>query len=82
MEKAEKEKKEKEEQQEAREEENILNEKEKLRLELERMENSEESEGKNDETIVIDHTTEVEPRDTAGENNENNVTEVTLADYV
>ncbi|XP_073321609.1 urea transporter 2 [Pagrus major] len=86
MEKAEKERKEKEEQQKATEEEIILNEKEKLRLELERMEkgivDSEESEGKNDETLVKDHTQEVEPLDTAGENKRNHVTEVTPADYV
>lgn len=82
MEKAEKERKEKEEQQKATEEEIILNEKERLRLELDRMENSEESGDKNDETLVKIHTSEVEALDTAGENKESNVTEDTLADYV
>ncbi|CAJ1068866.1 PREDICTED: urea transporter 2-like [Xyrichtys novacula] len=64
MEKAEKEKLEREEQQKAIEEEMILNEKEQLRLQLERMEGggqeSEALEGQRDEMYVEDDTPEVE----------------------
>ena len=85
MEKAEKEKKERDEQQRAIEEEVILSEKEQLRLELERMEEgkvtSEASEGKNDETQIKDHVLEMEQQGTE-ETRQNNLTEVTVADYV
>lgn len=71
MEKAEKEKKEKEEQQKAIKEDVILNEKEQLRLQLERMEEgrvaSEASEGIHDKTHVEGHAPEVEQQGTEEE---------------
>ncbi|XP_022611622.1 urea transporter 2-like [Seriola dumerili] len=77
MEKAEKERKEKEEQQRAIEEELILNEKEQLRLELERMEEgrvaSEAPEGENDETPEAEQQSMKSDSD---------LTEVTLPDHV
>ncbi|XP_070760128.1 urea transporter 2 isoform X1 [Enoplosus armatus] len=85
MEKAEKEKKERE-QQKAIEEEVILNEKEQLRLELERMEEgrvaSEASQCTNDETRVKDHATGVQQQDTEEEIRHNDLTEVTVAGNV
>lgn len=81
MEKAEKDRKGREEHQKAIEDEVILNEKEQLRLELERMKEgrvaSEASEGKNDETRGVEQrgTEEEEIR-------HNDLTEVTFADYI
>lgn len=75
LEKAEKERKEKEEQQRANEEQVIQNEKEQLRIELERLEEgrvaSEPSEGENDVTQ--------EPEDN---NSVSDLTEVTATDFV
>lgn len=77
MEKAEKERKEREEQQKVTEEEIILNEKEKLRIEIERMEKggvaSEASEGKSGETHGKDQAPGVEQQSTEEE---------VLTDYV
>ncbi|TKS78804.1 Urea transporter 2 [Collichthys lucidus] len=77
MEKAEKERKEREEQQKVTEEEIILNEKEKLRIEIDRMEKgevaSEKSEGKNGETHGKDQAPGVEQQSTEEE---------VLTDYV
>lgn len=87
MEKVEKERKDREEQQKAIKEEVILNEKEQLRLELERMEEgkvmSEASEGKNDETHIKDRVPEVEQQGAEEEETrQNNLTEVTFDDLV
>ncbi|TDH12692.1 hypothetical protein EPR50_G00049920 [Perca flavescens] len=84
MERAKKAEKESEEQQKAIKENIILNEKEQLRLEHERMEKgmaeSEASEDENDETHVEDHW--VEQQGTGDEEmGHNDLTEVTLGDY-
>lgn len=77
MEKAEKQRKEKEEQQQRAKEEVVLNEKEQLRLELERMEEgreaSEPSEGESGETPESEQQ---------GNNSDSDLTEVTPTDYV
>lgn len=86
-EKAEKDIKEREERQKAIIEEVMLNEKEKLRLELERMENgteaSEASESKNDKSLVMDHALAVEQQGNEEEQIKlSDPTKVTAADYV
>lgn len=82
--KAEKERKEKEEQQKAIEEEVILNEKEQLRLELERMEEgraaSEASEAGNNETRAEDEAPGVEQQGTEEEIRQNEIIQVTIGE--
>lgn len=79
-EKAEKERKEKEDQRKAIEDQVTLNDKLQLRIELERMEEgrvaSEISDSKNDSAPPAEH------QDTAEEVRNNDLTEVTFADYV
>lgn len=86
-EKAEKERKEKEDQQKAIEDQVIQNEKMQLRIELERLEGRREAnetlDDKNDETHIEDHAPAVEHQGTEEEENRNNdLMEVTFADYV
>lgn len=79
-EKAEKERKEKEDQQKAIADQVILNEKVQLRIELERMEDGREA---SDGTHTKDHVPAVQHQDTEEEQNRNNdLVEVTFADYV
>ncbi|XP_071755786.2 urea transporter 2 isoform X1 [Centroberyx gerrardi] len=84
MEKQEKERKEREEQQKAVEEANILNEKEQLKLEFERMEEgklmSDASEGQNEDTDIEDFVSEVGQQVTEEEETTKN--EDTVANYV
>uniref|UniRef100_A0A667XZI9 Solute carrier family 14 member 2 n=1 Tax=Myripristis murdjan TaxID=586833 RepID=A0A667XZI9_9TELE len=86
MEKREKERKEKEEQQKAIEENLRLNEKEQLRLELERMEEgktaSDESKEQNEDTHTEDPGSEVGQQGTEEEDTNNNLIEVTVTDSV
>nr|XP_046243206.1 urea transporter 2 isoform X1 [Scatophagus argus] len=85
-EKAEKERQEREEQQKAIEDEILLNVKEKLRIELQRMEEgrvaSEETENKDDETHVKDHEPEVKQQDTEEQIRQGDPIEITPSDYV
>lgn len=85
-EKREKERKEKEEQQKIIEENLRLNEKEQLRLELERMEEgktaSDESKEQNEDTHTEDPGSEVGQQGTEEEDTNNNLIEVTVTDSV
>ncbi|XP_068995218.1 urea transporter 2 [Embiotoca jacksoni] len=87
LQKAEKERKEREEQQRAIEKEVLVNEKEQLRLQLERMEEgkegSEASKGTNEKTSFKDHTPQVVERISEEEKNRyGDLTDVTIADNV
>lgn len=84
MEKAEKERKGEEEQQKAIEEEMILNEKEQLRIQLERMEEGKQGNGPSDGTNDTSEgvSREVVEQGSEDEKRNNHLTEVMLTDHV